>query len=124
MLDCGIHMVQDQKFPDFDFLKQCDFAKNKYLNVNSENYYTELIDLVIITHFHLDHCGALPYFTENIGYNGQVLATTPTKAILPLMLEDFRKVSIAQRGAVDAFSAEMIKRSIDKTKTISLHETI
>lgn len=25
---------------------------------------TEMITAVIITHFHLDHCAALPYFTE------------------------------------------------------------
>jgi len=29
-----------------------------------------LIDLVIISHFHLDHCGSLPYFTEVMGYDG------------------------------------------------------
>ncbi len=57
-----------------------------------------------MTHFHLDHCGALPYFTEAIGYSGPILATAPTKAIIPLMLEDFRKVSVAQKGGVDAFS--------------------
>ena len=35
--------------------------------------------------------------------------------------EDFRKVSVAQRGAVDAFSSEMIKKCIDKIQTIALH---
>ena len=25
MLDCGIHMVSDQKFPNFDFLRGVDF---------------------------------------------------------------------------------------------------
>lgn len=80
--------------------------------------FTSIIDLVIVTHFHLDHCGALPYFTEAVGYNGPIVATPPTKAIIPLMLEDFRKVSVAQKGGVDAFSAEMIKKCIDKIETI------
>jgi integrator complex subunit 11 len=42
----------------------------------------------------LDHCGALPYFSEGVGYHGPIIATPPTKAILPLMLEDYRKVSV------------------------------
>lgn len=83
-----------------------------------------MIDLVLISHFHLDHCGALPYFTEAVGYSGPIVATPPTKAIIPLMLEDFRKVSVAQKGGVDAFSQEMIDRCISKIQTIQLHETI
>jgi integrator complex subunit 11 len=49
---------------------------------------------VLITHFHLDHCGALPFFTEHHckGYDGPVVMTMPTKALLPYMLEDYRKV--------------------------------
>lgn len=30
---------------------------------------TEMITAVVITHFHLDHCAALPYFTE-VGAQG------------------------------------------------------
>ena len=26
----------------------------------------EDIDLILITHFHIDHCAALPYFTEKV----------------------------------------------------------
>ena len=98
MLDCGIHMVQEQKFPDFNFLYGDNYFKRKDLGVGGKKRKTDfadIIDLVIVTHFHLDHCGALPFFTENIGYSGPVVATPPTKAILPLMLEDFRKVSTA-----------------------------
>lgn len=38
------------------------------------------------SHFHLDHCGALPYMTEVVGYNGPVYMTYPTKAVCPLLL--------------------------------------
>lgn len=124
MLDCGIHMVSEQKFPDFNFLYGENYFKKKKLSKKKDVDFADIIDLVIVTHFHLDHCGALPYFTENIGYSGPVVATPPTKAILPLMLEDFRKVSVAQKGGVDAFSSEMIKRCIDRIQTIQLHETM
>ena len=50
------------------------------------------IDLVLISHFHNDHCGALPYLTEQFGYDGKVIMTHPTKAIIPIMLEDGRKI--------------------------------
>jgi len=86
MFDCGIHMVSEQKFPDFTFL---------YGGQTESLDLTNVIDCALITHFHLDHCGALPYFSESVGYNGPIVATPPTKAVLPLMLEDFRKVSVA-----------------------------
>lgn len=38
------------------------------------------------SHFHLDHCGALPYFTEMCGYTGPIYMTQPTKAICPILL--------------------------------------
>ena len=38
------------------------------------------------SHFHLDHCGALPYFSEMVGYDGPIYMTHPTKAICPILL--------------------------------------
>lgn len=86
---------------------------------------TNSIDCVLITHFHLDHCGALPYFSEGVGYSGPIVATPPTKAILPLMLEDFRKVSVLQNkgGGEHCYTSEMIKACIAKISTIQLYET-
>lgn len=43
------------------------------------------------SHFHLDHCGALPYFTEMCGYDGPILMTHPTKAISPILLVSYLK---------------------------------
>ena len=80
MLDCGLHMTfnDERRFPEFTKL---------HLKP----------DIVLISHFHLDHCGALPFYTEfhcrKVGWTNQIiLASPPTKALLPLMLEDFRRV--------------------------------
>ena len=50
MLDCGMHMgFQDErKFPDMSYVGEGDL--------------TEILDCVIITHFHLDHLIGLPCF--------------------------------------------------------------
>jgi len=55
MLDCGMHMGfnDERRFPDFSYIVP-------------EGPATNHIDCVIISHFHLDHCGALPYFTEMV----------------------------------------------------------
>ena len=82
VFDTGIHMLYSdhQRYPDFGFI-----CGEKSIN--------EIVDLVIITHFHLDHCGGLPFLTEHYKYSGPIYATTPTKAMIPYMLEDFRKVT-------------------------------
>ena len=79
MFDCGMHMSSDQKYPQFDFLQK---------HLPNPTDFTDFIDVVLITHSHMDHCGALPYFTERVGYHGPILMSPPTKATLPIMLED------------------------------------
>jgi len=41
------------------------------------------------SHFHLDHCGALPYMSEMVGFDGKIFMTHPTKAICPIMLVSY-----------------------------------
>lgn len=62
MLDCGMHMGfnDERRFPDFSYIVP-------------EGPATLHIDCVIISHFHLDHCGALPYFTEMVSISQMVL---------------------------------------------------
>ncbi|MDO8643093.1 MAG: MBL fold metallo-hydrolase [Candidatus Woesearchaeota archaeon] len=49
------------------------------------------IDAVLLSHAHLDHCGALPYFDHN-GLECPIYATGATKALTKLILEDAFKV--------------------------------
>lgn len=46
-----------------------------------------------MTHFHLDHSGALPYFLTRTNFRGTTYMTHPTKAILKLLFSDYVKVS-------------------------------
>jgi integrator complex subunit 11 len=81
MLDCGMHMGynDDRRFPDFSY-------------ISKEGPVTQYLDCVIISHFHLDHCGALPWFLEKTEFKGKCFMTHATKAIYKWLLSDFIKV--------------------------------
>ncbi|KAL5020735.1 hypothetical protein ScPMuIL_002177 [Solemya velum] len=64
-----------RRFPDFTYITKIEKL-------------TEHLDCVIISHFHLDHCGALLYMSEMVGYDGLIYTTIPTKAICPILLVD------------------------------------
>jgi len=50
------------------------------------------VDLLLVTHFHMDHCGAVPYFLQKTTFAGRVFMTHPTKAVCKLLLHDSVKV--------------------------------
>jgi len=50
------------------------------------------LDAVVITHAHLDHCGALPYLFK-YGYKGPVYMTEPTLYLMKLLQEDYLKIA-------------------------------
>ncbi|XP_046999505.1 integrator complex subunit 11 [Schistocerca americana] len=113
MLDCGMHMGynDERRFPDFTYIAQ-------------EGPLTSYIDCVIISHFHLDHCGALPYFTEMVGYTGPIYMTHPTKAIAPILLEDMRKVAVERKGESNFFTSQNIKDCMKKVVAVTLHQSL
>ncbi|KAH8875529.1 Integrator complex subunit 11 [Schistosoma japonicum] len=113
MFDCGMHMGynDDRKFPDFTY-------------ITDKGGLNDYLDCVIISHFHLDHCGALPYMTEVIGYDGPIYMTHPTKAICPILLEDYRKINVERRGDQNFFTSDMIYRCMSKVKCVYIHQTV
>ncbi|GFE55834.1 cleavage and polyadenylation specificity factor, putative [Babesia ovis] len=66
------------------------------------NNVTSYIDCAIISHFHLDHVGALPFLTEHLGYKGPIFMTYPTRGLAPIMLRDSAQVVASKfRNVVD-----------------------
>ncbi|MHB1105537.1 MAG: MBL fold metallo-hydrolase, partial [Lutibacter sp.] len=49
------------------------------------------LDLVILTHAHLDHTGYLPILIKN-GYSGKIYCTKPTKDLTEIILLDSAKI--------------------------------
>ncbi|XP_020083140.1 cleavage and polyadenylation specificity factor subunit 3-II [Ananas comosus] len=113
MFDCGMHMgyLDSRRYPDFSLISETgDFDSS--------------LTCVVITHFHLDHVGALPYFTEVCGYHGPIYMTYPTKALAPIMLEDYRKVMVERRGEEEQFSYDHIMECMRKVIPLDLKQTV
>lgn len=113
MFDCGMHMgyLDHRRYPDFSL-------------VSNSGDFDSALTCIIITHFHLDHIGALPYFTEVCGYRGPIYMTYPTKALAPLMLEDYRKVMVDRRGEQELFSSDDITECMKKVIAVDVKQTV
>ncbi|KJE94421.1 integrator complex subunit 11 [Capsaspora owczarzaki ATCC 30864] len=113
MFDCGMHMGYNdaRRFPDFASIKRT-------------GPYTDVIDCVIVSHFHLDHCGAIVHFSEVCGYDGPIYMTHPTKAICPILLEDYRKLTVERKGETNFFTSANIKACMKKVIAVNLHESV
>ncbi|CAA0836086.1 Cleavage and polyadenylation specificity factor subunit 3-II [Striga hermonthica] len=114
MFDCGMHMgyLDHRRYPDFSLIS------------GAGGDFTSSLSCIIITHFHLDHIGALPYFTQVCGYQGPIYMTYPTKALAPLMLEDYRKVMVDRRREEEQFSSEHIVECMKKVTPVDLKQTV
>ncbi|KAI8608263.1 beta-lactamase-like protein [Chytriomyces sp. MP71] len=107
MLDCGLHPAHSglAALPFFD------------------NVDPAAIDILLVTHFHIDHAAALPYFMEKTTFRGRVFMTHPTKAIFKWLLADYVKVS---NLAVDdmLYDEKDLLRAYDKIEAIDFHQQV
>jgi len=105
LLDCGIH-------PGLSGMDALPFVD--MIEANK-------IDLLLISHFHLDHAGALPWFLQKTTFRGKCFMTHATKAIYRWLLSDFIKVSnIATEQML--FTEHDLEVSMDKIETLNFHE--
>ncbi|KAI8534886.1 hypothetical protein RHMOL_Rhmol10G0131700 [Rhododendron molle] len=107
LFDCGIHPA--------------------YSGMAALPYFDEIdpaaIDVLLVTHFHLDHAASLPYFLEKTTFKGRVFMTHATKAIYKLMLSDYVKVSKVSVEDM-LYDEQDILRSMDKIEVIDFHQTL
>ena len=76
---------------------------------------------MLISHFHLDHAGALPWFLQKTTFKGKCYMTHATKAIFFRMLSDYIKVSNISTDQ-QLFTDSDLEAAMDKIETINFHE--
>lgn len=123
MLDSGVH-------PGLSGMNSLPFF---------DDYDLSKVDILLISHFHLDHAASLPYVMQQTGFKGRVFMTHATKAIYRWLLTDFVKVtSIAGSGddarsmgnqqnagaSANLYTDDDLMSSFDKIETIDYHSTI
>jgi cleavage and polyadenylation specificity factor subunit 3 len=104
-LDCGIHPGLSG-FSGLPFFDEID---------------PSTIDVLLITHFHLDHAAGLPYFTERTSFRGRVFMTHPTKAIFKWLLSDYVKVSNVGANEM-LYDEAQLSSCYDKIETVDYHQ--
>lgn len=121
MLDAGVHPGY-AGFSSLPFYDEYDLAK---------------VDILLISHFHLDHAASLPYVMQHTNFNGRVFMTHATKAIYRWLLSDFVRVTSIGGGgdarlnsgnenasSSNLYTDDDLIRSFDRIETIDYHSTI
>ena len=120
MLDSGVH-PGITGFNSLPFYDEYDLSK---------------VDVLLISHFHLDHAASLPYVMRHTNFNGRVFMTHPTKAIYRWLLSDFIKITTINGsgdmrlnnddggGSGNIYTDDDLSRSFDRIETVDYHSTI
>ncbi len=93
LLDCGFFQGRRQE------------AEKKNRNLPFEG---SDIDVVILSHAHMDHCGALPRLYKT-GFRGPVYATPATCDVASVMLEDSADIQIHDANFINRYKPESEK---------------
>ena len=125
LLDCGIHpgLAGIASLPFFD---EVDLATARVAFCCSsppEAYSLVQVDVLLVTHFHLDHCAAVPFLVAHTPFKGRIFMTHATKAIYGMLLADFVKLN--RGGDSDAlFSDADLAASMARIETVDYHQVV
>ena len=113
LVDCGL----------FQGIKSLRLKNREPLPIDIQS-----IDVVLITHAHLDHCGYIPALVKH-GYRGTFIMTPPTRDLVEIILLDSAKIQEedAKKANEEGYSkhdpAEPIYTVKDVEKSIKQFET-
>jgi metallo-beta-lactamase family protein len=88
-------------------------------------YDPKTIDILFITHSHIDHIGRIPKLFYD-GFDGVIYSTIPTKDITELMLEDTIKILGGgdDENLKKMYTRDVLDRIMSKWKVIDYHQDL
>lgn len=127
----GVESVTGANFlfrtQDVSMLIDCGMAQgvdvSEEFNPTEFSYNPAEIDVLIVTHAHMDHIGRIPHLVK-AGFNGKIYGTEPTKALTQIMLHDalgHEEYAAQKEGRAPYFSQNEINKIIELWKVVSLH---
>ena len=111
LVDCGL----------FQGCDECD-KKNRA----PFEYSPSEIDVLFITHAHIDHIGRVPKLVKD-GFNGVIYSTLPARDIADVMLQDSLKVfgiGTGERKLPPLYSKKDVEKTMSLWRTVSYGEEI
>jgi metallo-beta-lactamase family protein len=127
----SMHLLQSN---NYNILIDCglDYEKGTY---QEENEYFPFdpasIDLVILTHAHIDHSGNLPTLVR-MGFDGQILCTSATADLSQLLLFDSVNIFLSKQrkktyrkgrsGPKPLYLQKHVTETVDRFVSIAFHK--
>jgi len=111
LIDCGLS--QGTQF--------CD-----PVNTEAFSYEPASVDAIFFTHAHADHIGLFPRLMKE-GFIGRAYATSATRALMPIMLEDSVKLIAVEAqscGYAAPYGQEDVERAAAVIETVSYHAPV
>jgi hypothetical protein len=97
LLDCGINPGSTNPLEAFPRLDVPQFD-------------LDLLDAVVITHSHLDHCGFVPFLFK-YGYDGPVYCSAPTSSLMTLLQLDYLDV-LSKQGLMPPYDQKDVRETV------------
>lgn len=110
LVDCGL--IQGEKVADD-------------LNWEEFSYDASTIDILFITHGHIDHIGRIPKLIHE-GFNGRIVSTIPTREITEIMLADTAHLLSRdeEHNLAEIYSPANIKKAMSLWETIEYEQKL
>ena len=108
MFDCGIH-------PGYSGIASLPYLDDVDLSA---------VDALLVTHFHLDHCAAVPFLVGRTDFRGRIFMTHPTKAIYHMLMQDFVRLMKQGGGEEPLFTDADLEASMKRIEVVDFHQEI